>query len=188
METESGAEIISSAHVRHILRYVNAAAYLRPDDVVLDAACGTGYGTRILAEKCLGVIGTDLNKAALEHAWQEMSINVQFMQSDLLRTSFNVDAIVSIETIEHFDCVEGGRLVSNFYDWLRPNGTLVISTPYCSKSGPSEFNKLHLCEYSLTDLEILLNNGGFRIDDMKLTRAEFPPVRLGYCMVKASKK
>ena len=188
METESGAEIISSAHVRHILRYVNAASYLRPDDVVLDAACGTGYGTRILAAKCHQVIGADSNGTALAHARLETPYHAHFMLVDLLRATFEVDAIVSIETLEHMDCIEGARLISNFHDWLRPGGTLILSTPYCSKSGPSEFNKLHLCEYSLTDLEILLNNGGFRIDDMKLTRAEFPPVRLGYCMVKASKK
>ena len=188
METDSGAEIISSAHVRHIMRYVNAAAYLKPDDVVLDAACGTGYGTRILAAKCSKVNGADLNEAALAYARQEMPANVQFLQADLLRTNFDITTIVSIETLEHFDCVEGIVLVRNFHDWLRPQGTLILSTPYCSKSGPSKFNPYHYCEYSLTDLEILLANGGFRIDDMKLTRAEFPPVRLGYCMVKASKK
>ena len=49
METESGAEYISPTHVRHIMRYVKACQFLKPEMTVLDAACGTGYGTAIIA-------------------------------------------------------------------------------------------------------------------------------------------
>jgi len=54
----------------HIARYTLAREMVKPDDMVLDAACGLGYGTAILAAKTGAdcVIGADNSKYAVEYA------------------------------------------------------------------------------------------------------------------------
>ena len=190
METPSGAEFISPAHVRHVMRYVNAGKYIPPHSLILDAACGTGYGSKILAKTCNSiVIGLDASSQAIAEAEREYSNDCKFRITDLFAAKYAaVDAIVSIETIEHFSRIDGMRLVQKFHDWLSPEGILVLSTPYCSHSGPSPITKQHLWEYSLTDFEMLLNDCGFKIDGIQLDRHEGQAGRLGYCMVKAIKK
>ena len=188
METETGAEYISETHVRHIMRYVQARDWLTfKPMLILDAACGTGYGTKILAQTNPYVIGIDFNEPALEEASKSRPANTGFMQADLLDARFTADAIVSIETVEHFFAEDGKKLVNNFHRWLSKKGVLIISTPYCDKSGPSSVTKQHLCEYSLTDFEQLLHEGGFAIDQMKITRHDGQAGRRGYCMARAIK-
>ena len=189
METETGAEFIDAAHVRHIMRYVNAAKLLDKNDIVLDAACGTGYGSKILAEHCHSVIGVDSSNEALEEARKDKSPRCQFVQADLLTSSLgSIHKIISIETIEHFTRENGQRLLNNFYKWLGRPGTLIISTPYCLQSGPSPITKQHLWEYSLTDFEQALSLSGFNVEHIEINRHEGKAGRLGYCLAKAVKR
>ncbi len=188
-ETESGAEFISEAHVRHVMRYVQARDWLTDRHYkVLDAACGTGYGSKLLAKDHL-VTGIDLNAAALMEANKIPVKNCYFEMANILTTlKFNCGAIVSIETIEHFNYHNGQVLLNNFYKCLSEKGQLIISTPYCIESGPSPITKQHLWEYSLSDFEISLTAAGFEIELMKLERHEGQAGRLGYAMAKAIKR
>ena len=43
----------------HVARYEWAARQLAPESVVLDAACGVGYGSRVMADAGMTVRGTD---------------------------------------------------------------------------------------------------------------------------------
>jgi methylase of polypeptide subunit release factors len=54
----------------HIARYVLAASLVRYGDVVLDAACGLGYGSAILASAApsVRVIGVDNSEYAVNYA------------------------------------------------------------------------------------------------------------------------
>ena len=189
-ETITGAEYISEAHVRHIMRYVQARDWLNDKPYkILDAACGTGYGSKLLAKKHL-VDGIDFNEEAIKEAEKVFIPNCTFKQADLLRSegNYKCGAIVSIETIEHFNRYDGAKLVRNFADWLPKHGVLIISTPYCSLSGPSPITTQHLWEYSLTDFEQLIAGNGFQIEILKPERHEGKAGRLGYCMVKAIKR
>ena len=191
METDSGAEFISSAHVRHVLRYVTACNLLPPDSsLILDAACGTGYGTKIIAREFqrATIYGVDYSQDAINEALKEPSPRCRFIHMDMLQGApGQMDAIVSIETIEHFKQGDGVTIVKNFARWLRYKGCLVISTPYSLTTGPSNITKQHLCEYSLTDFEQLLSKAGFNIEQMLIDRHEGQEGLLGYCMVRAIK-
>ncbi len=188
-ETESGAEFISEAHVRHILRYVQAKEWLSNEKIVMDAACGTGYGSRILSRGGYSVLGVDSNEDAIKHAVHNYYSYCTFLKHNLLRPlTDKVDAIVSVETLEHFNRDEGHQLLINFYRQLEKNGKLIVSTPYCEQSGPSPVTKQHLWEYSLTDFEFTLANAGFEIELMKLDRHVGQAGRLGYAMAKAIKR
>jgi 2-polyprenyl-3-methyl-5-hydroxy-6-metoxy-1,4-benzoquinol methylase len=190
-ETESGAEFISEAHVRHIMRYVQARDWLKDKKrFLLDAACGTGYGSKILAKDGHAVHGIDFDEAALEEAKKSKERCI-FIKQDLLKISkpqIEIQAIVSIETIEHFSEADGAILLERFRDSLEWGGILIISTPYCTHSGPSPITKQHLWEYSLTDFEQALAQAGFEIELMKLDRHEGKAGRLGYAMAKAIKR
>ena len=185
-EYTGGAEIISSLHVRHIMRYQNACNYLDKSMNILDAACGTGYGTDILSRHCRRVIGVDSDIEALRES--RKNYNHLFLEANLLKTSFGgQDAIVSIETLEHFSEEDGETLLQNFHNWLLPKGILIISTPYCLMSGPSPVTTTHLWEYSLTDFDRTLSNTGFRIETIELQQHEGAYGRRGYLMAKATK-
>lgn len=187
-ETESGAEFISEAHVRHILRYVQAKEWLSNEKIIMDAACGTGYGSRILSRGGYSVLGVDSNEDAIKEAVKNYYSYCTFMKYDLLKLmNSKVGAIVSIETLEHFNKEDGQHLLKVFGAHLEKYGILIVSTPYCTHSGPSPITKQHLWEYSLTDFEQALVAAGFEIELMKLERHEGKAGRLGYAIAKCRK-
>ena len=99
----------------HQYRYSVAAKYIEPDDVVLDAACGPGYGRQILP-RCKRYIGIDywrpekyLSNGILFRREEGDPVRDEpdeFIQVDLSEwTHFPIsyDVCVSIETIEHIE-------------------------------------------------------------------------------------
>ena len=55
-------------HAEHLVRYL-VAAELAPDRRVLDAACGDGYGTSLLASAgARSAVGVDLDQGTIAHA------------------------------------------------------------------------------------------------------------------------
>jgi len=82
----------------HDFRYHLAAGFCLPGDIVLDAACGTGYGSEIVnSRRDLTYVGVD----KLDDF--ESDGDATFISADL-RTwtpSFEFDVAISFETIEH---------------------------------------------------------------------------------------
>ncbi|MDF2940362.1 MAG: methyltransferase protein [Gammaproteobacteria bacterium] len=115
----------------HLHRYA-LCEKLAADKVVLDVACGEGYGSAILAKSAKKVIAIDIAENAIEHAKSQYSQvpNIEFICGSctaLPIDSGSVDLIVSFETIEHL--VEQEAMLKEFKRVLKPNGALVISTP-----------------------------------------------------------
>lgn len=178
---------ITPADVRHVLRYTKALELLpRARSLVLDAACGNGYGSSILATRH-DVLGVEYSDSLIVECRRDYP-KLKFMQANLRTATFNADHIVSLETIEHFGPMEISLVLKNFHRSLREHGFLILSTPYCVTSGPSKINTEHLWEMSLTELEITLENNGFSVLELYLQRHEGKEGRLGYAMLKARKK
>jgi ubiquinone/menaquinone biosynthesis C-methylase UbiE len=116
----------------HLDRYRFAAERVKGKQV-LDCACGTGYGVRVLREigGAARVVGVDIDDEAIEYACQKHLIDsTAFVCSsgDSLPLSDNsIDIITSFETIEHVP--DDIPLVEEFYRVLRNDGILIISTP-----------------------------------------------------------
>ena len=187
METEAGSEFISPLQLRHVMRYVNACKYLQPGWRVLDAACGTGYGTRLIYQHTgHHTVGIDSDADALDYARKHYSNPyIEFKIGDLLMPLNYVqlfDAAVSIETIEHFDINNIPKYLFNVKQTLKPNGLFIVTSPYCMQSGASPITKQHLHEFSLTDLESTLVASGFIVREIHLQRHLGKAGRLGYCM------
>ncbi len=100
------SDIPKEEKMRHIERYQFAQQFLKPDWIVLDAACGSGYGSEILSKKAKKVIGIDINQEAINYAQNHYSQpNITYLVGDL-NQNLNFpdeyfDAIISFETIEH---------------------------------------------------------------------------------------
>lgn len=86
----------------HTARYRFAALKLRPRSTVLDAACGCGYGARILHDEAHHVTGVDIEGEALDHAQKYFS-GPTYLRADLATCPIlgRIDALVSFETLEH---------------------------------------------------------------------------------------
>ncbi len=124
----------------HYHRYAMALSWVEGKNV-LDAACGEGYGSHLLATQAQSVIGVDISNQAIQHANRQYSeSNLNFIQSDVLQMDFEdgtFDVVVSFETLEHL--AEHEALIKDFKRVLKPDGVLIISTPdkmeYSDKTG-----------------------------------------------------
>lgn len=100
---------------------------------VLDAACGEGYGSALLARDALSVTAVDIADEAINHARTRYGAlqNLRFERDDVTALDALPDAsfdlIVSFETVEHVQAQES--MVAGFARLLAPGGLLLISSP-----------------------------------------------------------
>ena len=96
---------------------------------MLDAACGTGYGTRLLREAgAASVVGVDLHVPALLFARSQYGSPVVGGEMQRLPVrDASMDVVVSMETIEHLD--NPLTLLHEVHRVLRLGGELLASTP-----------------------------------------------------------
>jgi 2-polyprenyl-3-methyl-5-hydroxy-6-metoxy-1,4-benzoquinol methylase len=131
---------------------------------VLDAACGIGYGSKILADHgASSVCGLDISEDAVNYASEHFKTPaIQFRVGDcetleLLNMTFEI--VISFETIEHLKHPE--KLVEGAYHVLRENGVFVCSTPnilrhsLCEKQEAK--NPYHPSEMSFEDFKSLFS-------------------------------
>jgi SAM-dependent methyltransferase len=142
---------------RHVLAYRFAAGHVAGREV-LDAGCGEGYGSAILAGVAKSVLGIDLDREVVEHAAESYPA-VRFDAGDLGAFPFpdgSFDAVVTLQVVEHLQsprdfATECARV-------LRPGGTLVISTPNRLTFSPEGIrNPFHTVEFAPDELRTLLD-------------------------------
>lgn len=130
------------------------AAQMAEGREVLDAGCGTGYGTEILAEAgARHVVGVDISQDAIEHAQSSSARSAgEFVIGDLHQLPFDdatFDLTVCFEAIEH---VEDQQLaISELRRVLRQTGVLAISSPNRNVYPPG--NSHHTHEFTPDELE-----------------------------------
>jgi SAM-dependent methyltransferase len=102
----------------------------QPGCRMLDAACGRGRYTRILAEAGFDVTGFDLSFESIKHAKQFQSPNLEFYQHDmrfLFRTNY-YDCVFNFFTSFGYFATrrEHDDAIRSFAAALKPEGLLVI--------------------------------------------------------------
>jgi SAM-dependent methyltransferase len=129
---------------------------------VLDAACGEGYGSWLLAGTAADVVGIDVDAAAIGHAVARYAArpNLRYLQAScaaLPLATGSVDLIVSFETIEHIEGQEA--MLAEFRRVLTPMGALVISSPnkaiYSEETGFA--NEFHVRELTRDEFATMLD-------------------------------
>jgi transketolase len=140
---------------------------LRPDDVVLDLACGYGESTEILGRYCRAVVGVDRDPALLGEACRRFGDRpgLRFVLADAeewVHPGPPFDAVVSLHTLEHVE--RDRRMLVNVRNMLRPGGRLVLEVPLAMRRPfPLPHNPHHLREYSRAEVEALVRDAGFRL-------------------------
>lgn len=140
----SGSPDRRDFHKDRYLFAVNKLAPCRNDiQLILDAGCGLGYGTRILADKLLrNVVGADIEAKAVRYAKETYAHpTCRYECADLTRReAFRpecFDAVVSFEAIEHLE--DPLSYLENLAFWLKEAGRLIISTP--NDWGKTQYHK-----------------------------------------------
>lgn len=120
---------------KHLERYYYAEKF-SDNKTILDAACGCGYGSYILAKKAKKVLRVDNSNEALKYADDHYkSQNIHSLKVDLEKEIPDIglfDLIISFETIEHLSSPLHVT-IKKFYNLLNSGGILIISHPEMEK-------------------------------------------------------
>ncbi len=140
----------------HLVRY-QLAAQLAADKKVLDIACGSGYGAKILAEAgAAKVTAIDQSPAAIALARQNYShANLIYKEGDaenIGEAGGSFDLAVSFETIEHLKNPE--KYLAEIARVLNQKGIFLVSTPNREVFGQK--NPYHLHEFTRGEFEQIL--------------------------------
>ena len=145
----------------HLARYAFAAELIR-GKVVLDVACGSGYGSAFLFDKGARiVVGGDIFVKAIEAARAYFARpGVEFLVIDATRLPFadnSFEAIVSMETIEHVEQYK--TYLSECRRVLKQGGVFICSTPYKWQGLPETTirSPYHVHEFYLDEFQELLS-------------------------------
>lgn len=149
----------------HLKRY-NFAKPFCIDKVVLDAACGVGYGTYYLAEAALEAVGIDAHGQAVNYAkahYQRENIRFKVMDVSNLEFPDNYfDVICSFETLEHLDDPE--KYIAEARRVLVGDGLFIVSTPYVKNTTHNPKNPYHRVEFSRSDFQAILEKYFKRVE------------------------
>ena len=133
----------------HVARYAFARRYAH-DKRVLDAGCGTGYGSAELAQSAADVVGVDIADDAIEYARENYPIpHLRFVESSCASVPFapgSFDLLVAFEVIEHL--ADYRAFLDETARVLTHDGLLIVSSPnksyYAStrvETGPNPFHE-----------------------------------------------
>jgi SAM-dependent methyltransferase len=124
-----GPDRVSYHH--HLARYRFAYRNMAGRERVLDAGCGTGYGSRLLREKALSVVGIDNSPLAVDYATKNFSApGVVFARMDCQHLAFpgsSFELVVCFEVFEHLESHD--EFLRECLRVLGARGTLILSTP-----------------------------------------------------------
>lgn len=146
-ETMGSGQIASEHHARYAF-----VAPLAAGRHVLDAGCGEGYGTAVLARAgAASAVGVDVSENAVARARATAGTAASFHRQDLHELAFeddSFDVAVCFEAIEHV--VDRDRVLDELRRVLAANGVLAISTP--NRGVYLRGNPYHLYEYTSAEL------------------------------------
>jgi len=143
----------------HLIESEHRGRYLWAADLadgleVIDAGCGTGYGSEIIAAAgARRVVGVDISQEAIDYARSSSSRTAsEFHVGGLHELPFDdasFDLAVCFEVIEHVE--EQPRAIAELRRVLKPSGVLAISSPNRDVYPPG--NPHHVHEFVPEELE-----------------------------------
>ncbi|MBI4973792.1 class I SAM-dependent methyltransferase [Candidatus Roizmanbacteria bacterium] len=165
--------------MEHIDRYNFALPYVH-DKMVADVACGSGYGSHLLANNgAKKVTGIDCDRKTIQYAkkrYPRCNITYKVGEAeDLPLSTISIDVVVSFETIEHIENPK--RFLSEAKRVLKKSGLLIISTP--NKKYSIGDNPFHFSEHNLEEFNQLLKKY-FRDVIIYGQRPVFQPIMIVY--------
>lgn len=160
---------------RDDFRWLNLRKIIKKNiagNVVLDAGCGTGHLTIDLLKEGYEVTAID-SSPELIHLLRETvkseNLRLPSFISDICNphglTEKKFDTIVCLDVIEHIEPDE--RVLNNFRDLLKNEGTLILSVPAVKKLyGERDKTVGHYRRYDKKDITDKVHKAGFEISDI----------------------
>ena len=116
--------------IEHLHRYASVLNLVR-DKVVLDIACGEGYGSNLMADYAKRVIGVDMADKVISDASQKYcKPNLGFVVGDAAQIPLpdnSVEVIISFETLEHH--TKHQEMFKEIIRVLKRDGFMIMSSP-----------------------------------------------------------
>ena len=148
----------------HWNRYLFARQFVK-DKIVLDVACGEGYGSYLLSNTAKKVIGVDISQETVDYAkGKYINNNLEFLLGSAAQLPLNkdyfLDVIVSYETIEHISEKDQVSFLSEVKRTLKNDGIFIVSTPNKKlySDVPNYNNEFHAKEFYFEDFKNLLES------------------------------
>ena len=151
-------EVEGQIALEHLHRYI-LACEIAKGKLVLDIACGEGYGAAMLAAVAQRVVGVDCDREVIAHAASKyQKANVDFKVGtcgEIPLPEGCIDLVVSFETLEHHD--EHEKMLLEVKRVLKPHGLFLISSPdkYEYSVVPNSVNSFHVKELYRHEFECL---------------------------------
>jgi 2-polyprenyl-3-methyl-5-hydroxy-6-metoxy-1,4-benzoquinol methylase len=158
----------------HVARYAFARRYAQGKRV-LDAGCGTGYGSAELAQSAAAVTGVDISSDAIQYASASYPIpRLRFLESSCTAIPMpagSFELVVAFEVIEHLP--DYRAFLNECARLLTPEGLFIVSSPnkrYYAETraatGPNPFHEhefeaeefVHELERVFSNVRLLLQN------------------------------
>lgn len=163
----------SDVTVEHLHRYAIANDFIE-GKVVLDIASGEGYGSNILAQKALKVIGVDIDIDSVKDANEKyIKNNLKYIvgsADNIPIESNSIDVVVSFETIEHHD--KHDEMLLEIKRVLKKDGLLIMSSPDKKNYSdiPNFKNRFHVKELYFEEFEEIIKKN-FKFSDFYVQKA-----------------
>lgn len=140
---------------RHLAAYLFAGEHVH-GRAVLDAGCGEGFGTVLLADGARSVLGIDRDPDAVAAARRaHVRPNLEFRRLDvasLPTIGRCFDLVTNFQVIEHLD--DPVPFLTAVSGVLGDGGTLVLTTP--NRLTSASENPYHVREYTADELQQVL--------------------------------
>lgn len=144
-------------HLKHLSRYYFSSQFIQKGPI-LDCACGSGYGSKILAKKGGHILGVDISLDAIKYAEDyNNSDNIKYESRSIQSLEFDNDtfeAVVSLETLEHIPKMDMIEFLKKAQKWVAPGGVFIGSSPMLrySEGLPFITNPYHINELPREEL------------------------------------
>lgn len=147
----------------HLERYHYAGKHLVPGTIA-DIACGTGYGSFLLAthyhQHLSKIYAVDNEPFCIEYATTHYAHPlISFINSDAhnFEPADLLNNIVSLETIEHLE--DPTRFIQHMSRYLARKGRFIVSVPVTPSM---DANPYHLHDFSVNAFKKIFFQAGFR--------------------------
>ena len=173
-------------HQEHMYRYEWVKDFVK-NKKVLDIACGTGFGSYILASNggAAEVTGCDIDERSVKYASYKNKhphISFSVQNAEAIRLEKKFDIVVSFETIEHLNKPEA--FLQNVNAMMNDDGFFFVSTPisyvdhnekpdniyHVTEWGFKRFQAIVSQYFSIQDIFLQLYNVRPKTDIRKLSR------------------
>lgn len=177
MQQSNGADEKRTLQL-HIERYKYAGCMLSPG-IVADVACGSGYGSYLLAtqfnQQVNKIIAFDKSEEAIAYAQTRYNHpKITFVVSDVMVNYVEkANTIISLETIEHLENPQ--QFILHWAMQLQPGGRFIVSVPVT----PSvDANPFHCQDFTVASFKSIFLKIGLREVDSFIQKQSYSPIRM----------